>query len=160
MTTMRATVGLLLILAGSCVRRPYQPAGGAGALNVSGYYELTESIYSNNCGPGVQVRKEPQRVKVEHTAGGGFARIILNDHIVYDASVRSDGNFAVAAARGGDARGTYARNISGRFTDSAMFARVTVDSIRPEAPTGRPPGAGDQALRNCQYSLRWDAKKI
>lgn len=156
---MNPRIFLLLLATASC-RRPYQPAGGVGALNVSGYYELAESLYSNNCGPGVQVRKERQRVKVEHTAGGGFARIIVNDHIVYDASVRSDGNFAVATARGGDARGSYTRNISGRFADSAMFARVTVDSVKPPPLTGRPLGTGDEALRNCQYSLRWDAKKI
>ena len=151
---------ILLMLVASCMRRPYHAAGGSGPLSVGGFYDMTETLFSNNCGPGVLARKEIRRVKVEHTPGASLAKIIVDDRYVYDANVRADGNFAVAPARGGDARGTFGRAISGNFTATAMFARVVVDSVKPPQPTGRPLGAGDAALSQCQYTMRWDAKRL
>ena len=157
---MKSGTVLLLILAMSCGGRGFQPSGGTAPLSVGGFYDMTESVYSNNCGPGVLARKELLRIKVEHSAGSGLAKIIVNDRFFYDATIRADGNFAVAAIRGGDARGSFTRTITGRFTENAMFARMTVDSIKPVVQTGRAQGVGDQALRDCAYQMRWEAQKL
>jgi hypothetical protein len=121
---------------------------------------MSESIYSNSCGPGIVARKGPLHVRVEHTPGAGFAKIIVEDRFLYDATIRSDGNFVVAQPLGSDQRSALSRTISGNFTKSAMFARVMVDTIRPLPPTNRPLAAVDQAERNCKYQLRWEAKKL
>jgi hypothetical protein len=150
-----ALLGVLL----AC-RKPYYPAGGPGALDFSGEYELSESVYSNSCGPAIVARKNPLRVKVEHASGGGFAKIIVEDRLTYDASVRSNGNFVVSAAQGADRGSGVSRTISGNFTESAMFARVTVDTLRPLPPASRPLGGADQAERNCRYQLHWAGKRL
>jgi hypothetical protein len=147
-------VGVALLLATACVKRPYIPAGGPGPIHVAGIYAMEETLYSSNCA-GLTARKGLTRVEVQHTAGASTLKLTI-DAQPFDAQIRQDGGFDIrpqTIARGSVA---YKTSMNGRFTDSSFFARMNVTSNEPVRLSR--PGLPESQI--CSYQFRWAARKM
>jgi len=147
-------MGVALALVAGCMKRPYEPAGGTGALHVAGIYAMQEELYSGNC-PGASARKGLTRVEVKHETGASMLKLTV-DAQPFDAYIRKDGSFESKPLTISRQQTTYTTSLNGRFTDSSFFARLNVSTTAP-LPLARP---GLAETRICNYQFRWAAKKM
>ena len=152
MTFPRVVVLLALIV--GCVRKPYYPAGSGGPQNVTGSYELVETLNSSSCGP-VSVRKQRIHIQVEHQPGSSLIKLIEEGR-PWDARLLPNGTVTVVTPlRVQTPQAIYTTGFTGRFTDSTFTARVDV-RVQDLTPRSR----ADSRPSECTYQLFWSGIKL
>jgi hypothetical protein len=159
---MTTTLRLCVVL-GTAIgcHRAYTPAGAPKPLEVTGIYEMVETLYSDDCPPmvgraqGVEARKKKLRVEVTNASPSAVLLMVV-DGRGFDGQMLPNGRFElkpVAFGRGGV---SYKESTNGRFTSSGFSARYTVETseILPQTRSGPP------ETRLCKHNFVWEAQKL
>jgi hypothetical protein len=157
---MRISAISLLLLVVSCAK-PYRPAGDPGPLQLSGTYEMSETMYSNDCPPsvgrasGIEARKNKIKVEVLNAAPSALLKLTV-DVESFDGQVLQNGTFEVKPISSSRGSVSIKRSIQGRFTATGFTARYMVETLQAMPQTR----SGPVETQICKYNLRWEAVKL
>ena len=149
-----------LLIVVSC-HRPYQHAGDPPPLSVAGLYEMSETLYANDCPPavgrahGIEARKKKLRVEVRNSVPSTGLMMVVETE-PFDGQVLPNGRFELKAVSWSRQNLSVKVNGNGRFTSTGFSARYIVETSEV-MPQTRP---GPAVTQICKYNFLWEAQKL